>query len=69
MSELPETRDDPLDRRMEQIIAGLQEGIRREVAWRRRLGLPIHVIGPDGRVIDVGGRPPAAEPAGEPPAA
>lgn len=42
--------DEFLKRRVEQMAAGMQEAIRREVRRRRELGLPIHVV-KDGRVI------------------
>lgn len=39
-----------LQRRLDQISAGLKEGVRREVQRLRRLGLPIYV-GTEGKVV------------------
>ncbi len=41
-----------LDRRLEEIIAGLKEGIRREVIRLREAGMPIYVDD-NGRVVDI----------------
>lgn len=40
-----------LKRRLDQIEEGLREGIRREVARLRRLGLPVYVA-ENGRVVE-----------------
>ena len=40
-----------LQQRLEDICRGLKEGIRREVARRRKLGLPIYVV-ENGTVVN-----------------
>ena len=40
-----------LERRLEEIEAGLREGVRREVARLRRLGLPVYVA-ENGRIVE-----------------
>ncbi len=55
-------RPDPdfLEQRLRDMADGLTEAIQREVARRRREGLPIHVC-PNGKVIDLQQVDPSAE--------
>ncbi|MFH1108148.1 MAG: hypothetical protein V1790_02975 [Planctomycetota bacterium] len=54
-----------LQQRLEAICRGLKEGIRREVARRRKLGLPIYVA-ENGTVVNrqTSNKPQAATPLG-----
>ena len=48
----PKVDPEFLERRLDQIIEGLREGIRREVERLRREGLPIYVQ-ENGKIVDL----------------
>lgn len=51
----------PLRQRLDQICEGLQEGIRREIERRKRLGIPYY-IAKNGEVVCITPKPHSGEP-------
>ncbi len=57
---MPHVDERFLEERLDAIAHGLREGVRREIARREKLGLPIYVAD-NGQVVDLRARHPELE--------